>query len=75
LGERRVTQSVGQLTPGEIRDALEAGILVAESLCGSGLIRAAALNLHGETRVVIPVETGLALSPSAAVHDRSLIHA
>jgi ApbE superfamily uncharacterized protein (UPF0280 family) len=75
LGERLVTQSVGQLTPGEIRDALEAGILVAESLCGSGLIRAAALNLDGETRVVIPVETGLALSPSAAVHDRSLIHA
>jgi ApbE superfamily uncharacterized protein (UPF0280 family) len=75
LGERLVTQSVGQLTRGEIRDALEAGILVAESLCGSGLIRAAALNLHGETRVVIPVETGLALSPSAAVHDRSLIHA
>jgi ApbE superfamily uncharacterized protein (UPF0280 family) len=75
LGERLVTQSVGRLTPGEIRDALEAGILVAESLCGSGLIRAAALNLHGETRVVIPVETGLAPSPSAAVHDRSLIHA
>jgi uncharacterized protein len=52
LGERLVTQSVGQLTPGEIRDALEAGISVAESLCGSGLIRAAALNLQGETRVI-----------------------
>jgi len=52
LGERLVTQSVGELTPGEIGDALEAGIRLAESLCGSGLIRAAALNLQGETRVI-----------------------
>jgi uncharacterized protein len=52
LCERLVTQSVGELTPGEIRDALEAGIRLAESLCGSGLIRAAALNLQGETRVI-----------------------
>src|SRR5216684_382401 len=52
LGERLVTQSVGDLEPGEIREALEAGIRLAESLCGSGLIRAAALNLHGETRVI-----------------------
>src|SRR6266403_1442460 len=52
LGERLVTQSVGELTPGEISDALEAGIRLAESLCGSGLIRAAALNLQGETRVI-----------------------
>lgn len=52
LGERLVTQSVGDLEPGEIRDALEAGIRLAKSLCGSGLIRAAALNLQGETRVI-----------------------
>lgn len=52
LGERLVTRSVGQLTPDEIRDALEAGIRVAESLCSSGLIRASALNLQGETRVI-----------------------
>jgi len=52
LGERLVTQSVGELTPGEIGEALEAGGRVAESLCGSGLIRAAALNLQGETRVI-----------------------
>jgi uncharacterized protein len=52
LGERLVTQSVGELAPDEIREALEAGILVAESLCGLGLIRAAALNLQGETRVI-----------------------
>jgi len=75
LGERLVTQSVGELTPGEIGEALEAGGRVAESLCGSGLIRAAALNLEGETRVVIPVETGLAPSPSAASADWSPVHA
>jgi ApbE superfamily uncharacterized protein (UPF0280 family) len=52
LGELLVTQSVGDLEPGEIRDALEAGLRLAESLCGSGLIRAAALNLQEETRVI-----------------------
>jgi ApbE superfamily uncharacterized protein (UPF0280 family) len=52
LGDRLVTQSVGELTPSEICNALEAGISVAKSLRNSGLIRAAALNLQGETRVV-----------------------
>jgi len=75
LGERMVTQSVGELTRGEIGDALEAGIRLAELLRGSGLIRAAAVNLQGETRAVIPVETGLAPSPFAAARDGSLIHA
>src|SRR5216683_3091881 len=36
LGERLVTQSVGELAPDDIRDALGAGIRVAESLRGSG---------------------------------------
>jgi ApbE superfamily uncharacterized protein (UPF0280 family) len=82
LGERLVTQSVGELTPGEIRDALEAGILLAESLSAAGLIRAAAFSLQRETRVVIPVGTGLAPPPTAAtlsvdvtVCDRSPVHA
>lgn len=75
LGERLVTQSVGELKPTEIRDALEAGIQVAESLCRSELIRAAALNLQGETRIVVPVETRLAPSPSAATRDGSPVHA
>jgi len=75
LGERLVTQSVEELTPGEIREALEVGVRVAESLCGSGLVRAAALNLQGETRIVVPVETGLAPSPSAATRAGSPVHA
>lgn len=52
LGERPVTQSVDALTATEIRDALAAGITVAESLRQRGLIRAAALTLQGETRLV-----------------------
>lgn len=73
LGERLVTQSVGELTPREIRDALEAGVRVAESLCGSGLIRAAALNLQGETRVIgAEARSGLA---GISVHDGSPVHA
>src|SRR5882762_6111036 len=75
LGERMVTQSVGELTRGEIGEALEAGIQLAESLRDSGLIRAAALNLQGETRAVISAETRLAPSPFAAARDGSLIHA
>lgn len=73
LGERLVTQSVGELTPDEIRDALEAGIRVAESLCDSGLIRAAALNLQGETRVI--GAEGRSRVAGILVHDGSLLHA
>jgi len=52
LGERLVTQSVGELEPSEICNALGAGVGVAELLCGSGLIRAAALALQGKKLVV-----------------------
>ena len=73
LGERLVTQSVGELTPDEIRDALEAGIRLAESLCGSGLIRAAALNLQGETRVI--GAAGWSQLVDIPVPDGSPVHA
>jgi uncharacterized protein len=73
LGERLVTQSVGELTPDEISEALEAGIWVANSLRGSGLIRATALNLQGETRVIgAEPRSGQAGIP---VHDGGLLHA
>jgi hypothetical protein len=51
LGERLVTQSVGELSMDEVHDALSAGIRMAESLQVAGLIRCAALNLQGETHV------------------------
>ena len=73
LGERLVTQSVGELTPDEIRDALEAGIRVAKSLRGSGLTRAAALNLQGETRVI--GVAGWAQLAEISMPARSPVHA
>jgi hypothetical protein len=51
LGELLVTQSVGEIKEDEIRDALNAGSRVAESLCASGLIRVAALSLKGQTSI------------------------
>jgi uncharacterized protein len=73
LGERLVTQSVGELAPDEIHDALEAGIRVAKSLRGSGLICAAALNLQGETRVI--GAQGQAQLVNIPVPDGSPVHA
>jgi ApbE superfamily uncharacterized protein (UPF0280 family) len=51
LGERLVTQSVGELGSDEINAALDSGLRVAESLRQRGLIWAAALRLKDETRV------------------------
>ncbi len=73
LGERFVTQSIGQLSWREICEALAAGERVAESLREVGLIRAAALNLQGEVRVV-GAETGSRLTDISAP-SRSLVHA
>jgi ApbE superfamily uncharacterized protein (UPF0280 family) len=73
LRERLVTQAVGELMSSEIREALEAGISVAESLRNSGLIRAAALNLQGETVVVSARSCSTLVDVS--MPDRSLAHA
>ena len=73
LGERLVTQLVGELSPDEIHDALSAGVRVAESLRLANLISAAALNLRGETRVVAGGQGSLSLADSAA--ERNLVHA
>jgi ApbE superfamily uncharacterized protein (UPF0280 family) len=52
LGERLVTQNVGELSPDETAAALEAGGAVARSLLSERLICSAALHLHGITKVV-----------------------
>lgn len=76
LGERMVTQSVGRLDQREIAAALQAGIDLAESLYASGLVRAAALNLQGETRL-IGGQISEKSPPLVDVHrpNRSLAHA
>jgi uncharacterized protein len=53
LGDRLVTQGVGELTSAEVSLALHRGETCAESLIASGLIAAAALNLQGTTCVTI----------------------
>jgi ApbE superfamily uncharacterized protein (UPF0280 family) len=73
LGERLVTQLVGELSPDAIHDALSAGVRVAESLRVANLIRAAALNLRGETRIADREQDALSVTDSAI--ERNLIHA
>ncbi len=72
LGERLITQSVGELAADEICEALEAGVRVAQPLRDSGLIRAAALSLQGETRVVGGRDVSRLVGISA---DRGFVHA
>jgi uncharacterized protein len=74
LGDRLVTQAVGELSCDESAAALDAGVAVAHSLLSAGLIRAAALRLRGDTRVV-----GVSVAPTRLVSDpeksRSPVHA
>lgn len=73
LGTRLVTQNVGPLKAAEIDEALMAGVAVAEKLLRIGLIRGAALNLQGETRVV--GGAGASSMISNGVEERNLVHA
>lgn len=68
LGPRLVTQAVGPLSADEIGSALDAGLRVAESLRGSGLIRAAALSLQGEVRVTAEFGAGAITTEDTEVH-------
>lgn len=71
LGDRLVTQAVGELSIDDVNRALHAGVETAQRLQNIGLIRSAALNLQGETRVVGSM---LELSP-LLLDERSLVHA
>lgn len=52
LGQRLVTQAVGELSEAEVDEALGRGANTAQLLLRIGLIRATALSLQGSTRVV-----------------------
>jgi len=52
LGDRLVTQEVGELSDEDVCAALHAGLMVARMLASEGLIHSAALRLRGETRIV-----------------------
>jgi uncharacterized protein len=78
LGDRLVTQDVGELSADEIGAALRAGVKMAESLISEGLIHSAALHLRGETRVVGFAErrlVGVNLSADENRKARRLVHA
>jgi ApbE superfamily uncharacterized protein (UPF0280 family) len=72
LGDRLVTQGVGELFPSEIAAAHDAGVAVARSLLARGLIRSAALHLRADTRVV---GSSLESTTMAIPESRTLIHA
>jgi uncharacterized protein len=73
LGEIPVTQAVGELTAAEINEALTMGLTTAESLLQQKLIRAAALCLQGETRVVGQVREVAQIATK--VREGSPVHA
>ncbi|HKF03471.1 MAG TPA: UPF0280 family protein [Candidatus Sulfotelmatobacter sp.] len=72
LGARLVTQGLGKLTDAEVNLALDGGVQTAERLRRMGLIRAAALNLCGETRLV---GADRVARLNSDVAERSLVHA
>jgi len=73
LGTIPVTQSVGKLTAVHVNRALGCGVRCAEPLRKLGLIRAAALQLQGETRIVGDVHhQQFTLNAS---RERGLVHA
>jgi|SRR5882724_32464 len=76
LGDRLVTQGVGELSADDVATALDAGITVAEALLSNGLIHSAALHLRGHTRIVHAVSEAKLVGDSQSVRSsRSLIHA
>jgi uncharacterized protein len=73
LGNLPVTQAVGNLTSHEISCALDSGLETADILLSEGLIRAAALHLRGETRMLgSPLQL---TSQGQPIDNRGLIHA
>ena len=75
LGERLVTVGVGTVSPQEIAEALQAGLIVAEDYRRGGLIIAAALFFKGTTVLAgdFPNSRGDRLHPSDQTKD--LLHA
>jgi ApbE superfamily uncharacterized protein (UPF0280 family) len=69
LGDLPVTRSVEMLAPADVLLALTAGAATAQDLVDRGLVKAAALHLQGETRVVG------AITAAARNNKELLIHA
>jgi ApbE superfamily uncharacterized protein (UPF0280 family) len=65
LADRLVTIALDQLAAPDVALALDRGAAMAETLVEAGLIRAAALHLQGETRVVGAAHTMIGLAMPA----------
>jgi uncharacterized protein len=72
LGNRLVTQAVGNLSAHEVDQALASGMRTAKSLLRIGLIRSAALSLDGETRIVGDIRHTKSIATRV---ERRLVHA
>jgi ApbE superfamily uncharacterized protein (UPF0280 family) len=68
-----VTQGVGELSLSEVNQALAAGVRTAELLLRLGLIRAAALSLNQQTRIVGKV--GAPRTMVTRMEEKGLVHA
>jgi uncharacterized protein len=73
LGDRLVTQAVGELKLEDVNQALAQGARTAQRLLRMGLIRSAALSLQGETRIVGAVEASSTIA--TPMSERGLVHA
>lgn len=71
LGDRRVTTSVGPLSPAEIATALDSGLAVADDFRRNSLIAAAALFLGGQSRV----SGSMALAAPNKIPGKEVVHA
>jgi len=71
LGDRLVTRGVEDLDTGDVSAALDAGSAKAQSLLSAGLIRAAALCLQQQTRLISQTNAKLKITSSHG----SLVHA
>jgi ApbE superfamily uncharacterized protein (UPF0280 family) len=76
LGARLVTRGVGELSAGEIGEALESGADSARKLLAAGLIDGAALRLHGEMIVVAAsgIETPRSHAPRRSSAMQGVLH-
>ncbi len=75
LGGLLVTQNVGELSSDDVATALDAGVAVANFLLSKGLIRAAALRLAGDVRIVGATRTPELFAGGQQTSNRSFIHA
>ena len=73
LGNLLVTRAVGELTLDEVESALTEGKMVAQTLLEEGLIRAAALRLQGQSRMISVPLRSTTLENSR--EPRRLLHA